>query len=63
VNSTYLDFEKDTCRAWFAVILAAKAQQRSIRLYYDTTVAGNPSSCTSIVYGQQTHPYFMETLD
>jgi hypothetical protein len=63
VSATYFEVDKDTCKAWFAVIQAAKAQQRTIRFYYDSAVSGNPSSCTSITYGQGTRPYFLETLD
>jgi hypothetical protein len=63
VSTTYFELDKDTCKAWLAVIQAAKAQQRTIRVYYDSAVTGNPTSCTAIVYGQNTRPYFMETLD
>ena len=62
VNSTYFDVEKDTCKAWLAVIQAAKAQQRTIRFYFESPVAGNPSSCAAITSGQETRPTFLKSL-
>ena len=63
VSTSYSVMDKETCKAWFAVIQAAKAQQRIVRVYYDSATSGNPASCSAIVYGQGAKPYFLQTLD
>ena len=63
VSTSYFGMDKETCKAWFAVVQTAKAQQRNIRAYFDSAIPGNPVSCSAIVYGQGTKPYFLQTLD
>ena len=53
----------DTCKAWLALLTAAQAQQKTIRMYYNTDTSGNPTSCAAFqVWGTST-PYFIHTLD
>jgi hypothetical protein len=53
--------QADTCRGWLAMLLAAQAQGKTIRIYYDS-VNGNPNSCSFQAW-EVYKPHFLQTLD
>jgi hypothetical protein len=54
--------QPEGCKAWYALLLAAQAQQRAIRIYYEETVPGNAPSCSALQGWGSYKPYFMQTL-
>ncbi len=63
VDATYNGVLANTCKAWLALLMAAQAQQRTIRLYYYSTTAGNPASCAGFQAWGAYSPYFIQTID
>lgn len=45
VDATFSGTHANACKAWLALFTAAQAQQKTIRLYYDSATGGNPTSC------------------
>ena len=54
--------EVNTCKAWFALLSAAQAQQKTVRFHYDTA-NGNPASCAALQAWTPYSPYFLQTID
>lgn len=64
VDATFNGTSPNACKAWLALLTAAQAQQKTIRLYYDSTTGGNPTSCAGFQSWASTYsPYFIQTLD
>jgi hypothetical protein len=53
----------EACRAWDALLLSAQAQGKTIRVYYDSSVSGNPSTCSGLAAWGSYGAYFVQTLD
>ena len=63
VSATANGIAADTCKAWFALLTAAQAQQKTIRMYYYSETPGNPASCAGFQTWTTYAPYFVHTLD
>jgi hypothetical protein len=63
IGSTQNGVQAETCRAWYAFLLTAHAQQKTIRVYYDSATPGNPTSCSGFGSWGNYSPYFLQTLD
>jgi hypothetical protein len=63
VDATFNGVQANACRAWLALLTAAHAQQKIIRMYYDPATTGNPTSCSGFQSWGVYSPYFIHTLD
>jgi hypothetical protein len=63
VDATVNGATPNTCKAWLGVLTAAHAQQKTIRLYYESGIGGNPTSCAGLQAWNNYAPYFLQVLD
>lgn len=63
VSGTVNGIPAETCRSWQALILAAQAQNKTMRFSYDSATSGNPTSCAGFQAWAAAAPYFIQTLD
>jgi hypothetical protein len=62
LNPSSNAIQPEGCRAWYAMLMSAHAQQRAVRIYYEESTSGNAPSCNALQQWGSYKPYFMQIL-